>query len=149
MGHLGHAPSSHESPLRLALFQPPCILREWAASALDELHRPYRVSYVSPSQAGLFAAVHAGLAVTVLGRSWMPSGLLELGPAEGFPQLPRLGMTLERTQHQRPPAVDALADYIVESFAGADQRGQFAAPSWQVIYKDKPASSGQPAGNAS
>ena len=128
----------HESPLRLALFQPPCILREWAVSALDDLRRPYRVAYVSPSQAGLFAAVQAGLAVTVLGRSWLPPGLRELGAADKFPQLPRLGMTLERIQHQRPPAVDALADHIVESFAGADHRPHSAAPSWQVIYNDQP-----------
>ncbi len=124
-----------EIPLRLALFQPPCILREWALSALDDLQWPYRIAYVSPSQAGLFAAVQAGLAVTPLGSSWMPQGLRELGAADGFPQLPNLGITLERGQRHRAPAVDALADHIVESFAGADQR-PLAAPAWQVVYND-------------
>ena len=128
----------HESPLRLALFQPPCILRDWALSALDDLRRPYRVAYVSPRQAGLFAAVLAGLAVTPMGRSWMPPGLRELGAADGFPQLPRLGMTLERIQRQRPPAVGALADHIVESFAGTGDHPHSAAPPWQVVYNDGP-----------
>ena len=125
-----------ETPLRLALFQPPCILREWALSALDDLQWPYRIAYVSPSQAGLFAAVQAGLAVTPMGSSWMPPGLRELGAADGFPQLPNLGITLERGQRHRAPAVDALADHIVESFAGADQRSS-AAPAWQVVYNDQ------------
>ena len=130
----------HESPLRLALFQPPCILREWALCALDDLQKPYRVAYVSPSQAGLFAAVQAGLAVTVLGRSWMPPGLRELGPVDEFPQLPNLGLTLERGQRERAPAVDVLADHIIESFAGAEQ-GVHAAPAWQVVYNDQVAGS--------
>lgn len=125
-----------EDPLRLALFQPPCILREWALSALDDIGRPYRVAYVSPSQAGLFAAVQAGLAVTPLGRSWMPPGFRELGAADGFPQLPNLGITLERSQHRRAPAVDALADHIIESLGSTDQ-GPHAVPAWQVVYNDQ------------
>ena len=105
-----------ENPLPLAVFQSPCQVREATLRALDSVGRPYRLAYVSPSQAGLLAAVHAGLAVTTLGRSWLPPGLRLLTAREGFPDLPKLGITLERAPRHRSAAAEALADAILDAF---------------------------------
>jgi DNA-binding transcriptional LysR family regulator len=116
------APRDHrvedEPVLPLALFAAPCQVREATVSALDAMDRLHRVAYVSPSLMGLFAAVNAGLAMTTIGRSALLPGMRILGPAEGFPTLPDIVLTLERTPRERSAAVEALADHIVESFRG-------------------------------
>ncbi|MNC97343.1 hypothetical protein D3C83_149750 [compost metagenome] len=60
--------------------------------------------------------MNAGLAVTTLGRSWLPPGLRLLTAHEGFPELPRLGITLERTPRHRSAAAEALADAMIDAF---------------------------------
>jgi len=108
---------AHErDPLPLALFQKGCIFRHWAMAALDRLGRPYRVAYVSPSLSGIQAAVSAGLAVTVLGRSILPAGVRELTPEEGFPAFPSATIILRHTTRSRSRASDCLAGYIVDGF---------------------------------
>ena len=65
---------------------------------------------------GLFAAVNAGLAITTIGRSALTPGMRTLTEAEGFPPLPDIVLTLERTPRDRSAAVEALATHMVESF---------------------------------
>jgi len=65
---------------------------------------------------GLFAAVNAGLAITTIGRSALTPGMRMLGVEDGFPSLPDIVLTLERTPRERSAAVEALADHIVDSF---------------------------------
>jgi len=117
------APRDHrvedEPVLPLALFAAPCHVRESTITALDDMDRLHRIAYVSPSLMGLYAAVNAGLAITTIGRSALQPGMRVLGPAEGFPTLPDLVLTLERTPRERTPAVEALADHIIESFRDA------------------------------
>lgn len=107
------APRDHrvedEPVLPLALFAAPCRVRESTVQAFDKMDRDHRIAYVSPSLMGLFAAVNAGLAITTIGRS-------ALTEQDGFPPLPDLVLTLERTPRERSAAVEALAVHIVESF---------------------------------
>jgi len=118
---------AHEcEPLPLALFQCGCPFRDWALAGLSGLGRPYRVAYTSASIAGILAAVTAGLAVTVLCRSILPTGVRPLGIEEGFPPLPSASIALHRGSSvalHRGSSVSAvaecLADYIREGF-GAD-----------------------------
>lgn len=114
------APRDHrvedEPVLPLALFAAPCHVRETTIAALDAMDRPHRIAYVSPSLMGLFAAVNAGLALTTIGRSALLPSMRILGPTEGFPTLPDIVLTLERTPRERSAAVEALAEHIVESF---------------------------------
>lgn len=114
------APRDHrvedEPVLPLALFAAPCHVREATVSALDRMDRLHRIAYVSPSLMGLFAAVNAGLAMTTIGRSALTPGMRTLGIEDGFPALPDIVLTLERTPRERSAAVEALADHIVESF---------------------------------
>lgn len=110
--HLAH---EHE-PLPLALFQPGCPFRDWALAGLNGLGRPYRIAYTSASISGILAAVTAGLAVTVLCRSILPTGVRPLSVAEGFPPLPSASITLHRSSSMTAVA-ECLANYLREGFA--------------------------------
>jgi DNA-binding transcriptional LysR family regulator len=112
--HLAH----EQEPLPLALFQSGCVFRDWALASLDGIGRPYRIAYTSASFSSLLAAVKAGLAVTALCRSVLPTGVRPLGVDEGFPLLPPTSITLHRGKPVSAVA-EHLAGYIRESF-GAD-----------------------------
>lgn len=112
--HLAH----EAEPLPLALFQKGCWFRDWAIASLTRTGRAYRIAYTSPSIAGVLAAVSAGLAVTVLGRAMLPSGVRALSAEEGFPPLPSAAITLHRSAERRSPAIDALAEHIAAAFDG-------------------------------
>ena len=110
--HLAH----EDEPLPLALFQAGCPFRDWALAGLSGLGRPYRIAYTSASISGVLAAVTAGLAVTVLGRSVLPAGVRPLGAAEGFPPLPPASITLHHDGSVSAVA-ECLAGYMREGFA--------------------------------
>jgi DNA-binding transcriptional LysR family regulator len=110
--HLAH----EDEPLPLALFQPGCPFRDWALTGLNGWGRPYRIAYTSASITGLFAAVTAGLAVTVLGRSILPADVRPLRADEGFPPLPPASITLHRGRSVSAVA-ECLAGYIRDGFS--------------------------------
>jgi len=112
--HLAH----ENEPLPLALFQPGCAFRDWALASLNKRARPYRVAYTSASISGVLAAVTAGLAVTVLCRGVLPTGVRPLGADEGFPPLPWASIALHRGSSVSA-VTECLAGYIREGF-GAD-----------------------------
>jgi len=111
--HLAH----EQEPLPLALFQSGCVFRDWALASLDGIGRPYRIAYTSASFSSILAAVTAGLAVTALCRSVLPTGVRPLGVEEGFPPLPQTALTLHRGKPISAVA-ECLAGYIREGFGG-------------------------------
>jgi len=111
-------PTQEREPLPVAMFEPGCWWRDWALRSLDEQGRDYRVVFTSASVAGIQAAVTAGLAVAVLGRSMTPPGVRLLGPEEGFAELPASSIVL-RAKHRRPSAAAAhMAEVIRSAFRG-------------------------------
>jgi DNA-binding transcriptional LysR family regulator len=112
----GNVKAKLPAPLPLVLSPPPCVYRSRAMAALDDAGIPWKVSYTSPSFAGTVAAVRAGLGVTALPRAMVPEGLVQLGPAQGWPPLLDAEMCL--LAGERPnPATAALAEFI-EQHAG-------------------------------
>jgi len=101
-----------EDPIRLALLPPGNIYREHAISHLERAGRKWQIACVSESVSGLQAAVFAGMAITVLGRCALVTGMRELTPAEGFPTLPKVDLLLYKAPGVTSPAVDALHDYL-------------------------------------
>ena len=69
---------------------------------------------------GLHAAVHAGMAVTVLGRCALVKGMRELTPEDGFPSLPKVDLLLYKAPGASSPAVDALHDYLARYIGFSD-----------------------------
>ncbi len=109
-------PVHHQSPLPLALFEEPCFCRRHACNALTRAERQYRIAYSSPSLATLQAVVGAGLAVSALMKSLVTPGMRVLDETDGLPPLPDGSIVLLRSPEATSPAVDGLAQHIVEGF---------------------------------
>lgn len=100
-----------DEPLPLALFEAPCLMRRTALKALDDARHPWRVTFTSPSLSGIWAAVAAGLGVTVRIRATVPD---HLQPLDHLPPLPTIRLLLHRAEAEPTEAIKRLAD-IVES----------------------------------
>ncbi|MBB3233927.1 LysR substrate-binding domain-containing protein [Phyllobacterium endophyticum] len=105
-----------DEPLPLASLEAPCLLRTAATDALDRAHIPWRLSFVSPSLAGLWAATVAGLGVTIRTPIGLPATVQQLVPVvSGLPPLPSLGLVLHRAQAQPDPATARLATIMLQA----------------------------------
>ncbi|MCJ2129722.1 LysR substrate-binding domain-containing protein [Methylobacterium sp. E-045] len=104
-----------DRPLPLVLFGSPCIFRHAALSALDAAAIPWRISFSSPGLAGLWAAVSAGLGLTVRTAHGLPASLTALDSADsGLPRLPSLSLRLFRDAAESDPAIERLASLLTE-----------------------------------
>lgn len=103
-------------PVPLALFDRACWWRDAAINALQQAERSFRIAYSSESFSGVRAAISAGLAVGVLSRSTADRSMRVLGSQEGFPTLPKTGLSLLKQSNNRSAAVSAMADAIRRRF---------------------------------
>lgn len=103
-------------PLPLATLDAPCLLRTIACAELDRRGIAWRVAVVSPSLAGLWAAVSAGLGIAVRTEIGCPKAIkaLDAGP-NGLPHLPSLSLVLYRHKFHQHPLVDHLTAIISQS----------------------------------
>ncbi len=62
-------------PLPLVMFDSPCLMRSRAIACLDAAGIPWQVVFVSHSLSGIWAAVQAGLGLTIRTRIGMPGNL--------------------------------------------------------------------------
>ncbi|ADU71479.1 LysR substrate-binding domain-containing protein [Pantoea sp. At-9b] len=62
-------------PLPLLMFEAPCLMRTRALAALEQAGLAWRVVFTSHSLSGIWAAVHAGLGVTLRSQIGLPAGL--------------------------------------------------------------------------
>jgi DNA-binding transcriptional LysR family regulator len=73
--------------LRLATLAPPCGVRAIAIRALDRAGLKWSEVFVGGGVTAVVAAALAGLAVAPLARRIAPSGVVDVGPAQGLPRL--------------------------------------------------------------
>jgi DNA-binding transcriptional LysR family regulator len=106
-----------QDPLPLVAAPPPCIYRNRMLQTLNGMARSCRISYLSSSYNGIIAAVHAGLGVTAMSGSTIPSGARQLGERDGLPALGELQLRLHFGQTRQNDAIQALEDHICGSFA--------------------------------
>ncbi|MBL8709275.1 MAG: LysR family transcriptional regulator, partial [Rhodospirillaceae bacterium] len=105
-------------PVPLIAFRPPCTFRKRAVAGLDAAGLPWRLAFTSPSLAGLYAAVEAGLGVTPRTAEGVPARLALLGPESGLPALrPPVELYLHRTLNHGAAAVERLSETLVETLA--------------------------------
>lgn len=117
-----------ETPVPLALLPPGNIYRDHAIDQLERAGRRWRIVCVSESVSGLQAAVFAGMAVTVLGRSALVSGMLEVAESAGFAPLPKVDLLLYKAPGAVSPAVNALHTYLGNYLSLAPETSAVAAP---------------------
>jgi DNA-binding transcriptional LysR family regulator len=89
----GHRPELDET-LPLGLFNEGCRARPRILAALEAAARPHRLVFSSSHMAGLLSAVEAGLCVTAITESAVPTGLRRLTPGDGLPPLFELSVAL-------------------------------------------------------
>ncbi|TCL69727.1 LysR substrate-binding domain-containing protein [Rhizobium sp. BK251] len=107
-------------PLPLASLEAPCLLRTAATNALDRANIAWRLSFVSPSLGGLWAATAAGLGITVRTPIGLPAKVRPIAPSSvGLPQLPSLGLVLHRAEADPDAATSRLASLVLQSVRDA------------------------------
>jgi DNA-binding transcriptional LysR family regulator len=108
-------------PLPLVTFEPPCVFRDAAVRALDRAGIPWRVVFTSPSLAGLWAAVEAGLGVTPRTRQAVPARLGILPGGDDLPELDAIaGLSLHAAGGATTPAVARLREALIETIKGEE-----------------------------
>jgi DNA-binding transcriptional LysR family regulator len=109
-----------EKPVPLALYPARFSWRQLTLDQLDLAGRTWAVVLQSTGPAGILAALHAGLAVSVLPEYGLPATLRALGSAEALPALPDFEFVLRQRRGCR--AAEPLADMIVGFFHHLDDR---------------------------
>lgn len=89
---------SQGEPLPLVMFEHPCMMRSRATACLDQAGIAWRVVFVSHSLSGIWAAVQAGLGITLRTRVGMPGNLRVVGGI--LPSPGNLGIMLAQGQGQ-------------------------------------------------
>ncbi|AYG67261.1 MULTISPECIES: LysR substrate-binding domain-containing protein [unclassified Rhizobium] len=109
-----HADSGEVMPL--ASLEAPCLLRTIATKTLDRAGIGWRISFVSPSLGGLWAATAAGLGLALRTPLGLPSKVRQLTPREaGLPALPKLDLVLHRAEAEASPATERLASIMLQA----------------------------------
>jgi DNA-binding transcriptional LysR family regulator len=106
--------ASRSGPRQWSGPPPPTGRRRRALAALARAGLPFEPVFTCDSLLGLAAAAQAGFALTVLGRSGFPPGLIEV------PDLPALGvveMAVFGDPEGRHQVVEPLVGFIRESLA--------------------------------
>jgi len=107
---------NQSTPLPLVAFDAPCLMRTIATDALDRAGIAWRLAFTSHSLGAVWAAVAAGLGVTVRTKFGLRNNLRALPAAEyGLPALPRVGLVLHRLEMEPDETCALLAADIRES----------------------------------
>jgi DNA-binding transcriptional LysR family regulator len=102
-------------PVPLALFESPCLFRAAAIAALEKANIPWRIVFTTPSLSGLWAAVDAGLGITVRTKAAVPKNLTLVDAAVGLPPLPSVYLCLSSAGRTLTPAVARLRDVLLQT----------------------------------
>lgn len=98
-------------PVPLVLSPQPCVYRASAIKTLENRGRSWRLVFSSPSYAGTVAAVKAGMGITVIPHTMIPS---ELQAIDGS-LLPKLADTHVSLLKHRPDnaAINTLEEFVL------------------------------------
>ncbi|OEZ62162.1 LysR substrate-binding domain-containing protein [Duganella sp. HH105] len=103
-------------PLPLVMMDAPCIMRSAALQALDRAGIPWRIAFSSPSLGGVWAAVAAGLGVTVRTAIGLPPALRAL-EQPGLPPLPVIGLRLHCGSEELSAPARRLHAIVLQAIA--------------------------------
>ena len=112
----------------LVVFEPPCRFRAAGIAALDASGIALRLAFTSPSLAGLWAAVAAGLGYSLRTPAGLPGSVRMMDSARlGLPELPSVALSLKQAKGDPPPAVALLTSVLRETLD--DALDPFLAPA--------------------
>lgn len=106
---------NRNEPLPLVMLDCPCLMRSAATEALDNAGIPWRIAFTSASLSGIWAAVKAGLGLSVRTGFGLPDGVETLPPGQaGLPALGGLGLGLYRGERSASPTVERLEEILLQ-----------------------------------
>jgi len=111
-----HRDFSDDESLPVALFDHACWWRDAAIASLEARGKPYRIAYSSQSVSGVIAAVEAGIAIGLLGRSSLHSGLSVVGKNLSFGNTPASKLVMGASGTQKAGPQDAMKEAIRAAF---------------------------------
>lgn len=109
-GHRFNA--AQDGPLPVAFMPAGCEFRHAGLTALEHAGREWCLVMSSPSPTGIRAALHAGIAVTVMPASSVDQSLRVLDEASGLPPLGTVSIIAHRRDCEASEAVDELVGQI-------------------------------------
>lgn len=103
-------------PVPLVMFEPPCLFRNAAQAAIDKAGLTSRMAFQSPSLAGMWSAVAAGLGITIRTPMLVPKGLDRLKPkTSGLPVLPNVEFLMHMTKTSSCRGASQIAEVIIDT----------------------------------
>lgn len=105
-------PLDQNMPLPLVLSPQPCVYRASALQALENARIRWRMIFISPSYAGIIAAVKAGMGITTLPRTMIPD-TLEVLQENFLPSLPDIHVSLLK-QTDKNECLQSLEDFLLK-----------------------------------
>lgn len=99
-------------PLPLVLSPEPCVYRAAALQALEKAGISWRIVFISPSYAGIIAAVNAGMGITTLPRVMIPE-CLEVIQDDFLPSLPDIHVSLLK-QTENSECLQSLEEFLLK-----------------------------------
>ncbi len=96
----------------LVLSPQPCVYRASALQALEESGIRWRIVFMSPSYAGIIAAVNAGMGITTLPTTMIPD-TLEVIHEDFLPSLPDIHVSLLK-QTDKNECLQSLEDFLLK-----------------------------------
>ena len=105
-------PLDQNIPLPLVLSPQPCVYRASALQALENARIRWRMIFISPSYAGIIAAVTAGMGITTLPRTMVPD-TLEVIQEKFLPSLPDIHVSLLK-QTDKNECLQSLEDFLLK-----------------------------------
>jgi DNA-binding transcriptional LysR family regulator len=109
-------PPNKKNPLPLVMLETPCMMRSTATTLLDRAGISWRIAFTSPSLSGVWAAVAAGLGITVRTEIGLPNNIRAFDSSViALPALPLLGLTLHRAEAKLDAVTQRLWDIILDT----------------------------------
>jgi DNA-binding transcriptional LysR family regulator len=99
-----------KEPFKMVLFAAPCVFRETAVALLEE--KQWKQTFSSSSLAGSWAAVEAGLGITLRTELGIPDHLETLSQLPGTGRLPSVDIVL--LQSRTTPVIARLKECLVQ-----------------------------------
>jgi DNA-binding transcriptional LysR family regulator len=107
-------PLDQNIPLRLVLSPEPCVYRASALQALEDAGIKWKIVFISPSYAGIIAAVNAGIGITALPKTMIPDKLDAI-QADRLPELPEIHVSLLK-QTDKNECLESLEEFLLKKF---------------------------------
>ncbi len=121
-------------PLPLVALEAPCLLRTVATETLDRAGLSWRMAFSSPSLGGIWAAVAAGLGLTIRTDIGLPANVRAMAPqALGLPALPKMALVLHQKEAELDPVAARLADILLQATLQALPEGAEAKENLRKV----------------